>query len=216
MVKTFRLWVFVLILCCSPYAFGAEDTTEHKPRGFNPAECFDKIWDTINEEFWDPNFNGVDWEDARKRYRPKAIAAEDHEAFAEIVNQMLAALKTSHTRYFTKWDTGYYVIKVVFGNPETHRSGIGVVTKKIEGRYYVIAVIRKSPAQKAGILAGDWLAEADGQPFHPIRSFENKAGQKVDLIVQRGPSARTRSTLTLEPIDMKEKDRLGDDSFARL
>ncbi len=71
---------------------------------FNPAECFDKVWQIINEEFWDPNFNGVDWEDAGKRYRPKALAAKDHESFAEIINQMLAELKTSHTQYYTKWE----------------------------------------------------------------------------------------------------------------
>ena len=70
---------------------------------FNRAEYFDKIWETINDKFWDPNFNNVDWEDARKRYRPKSLTSKDHESFAVVVNQMLAELKTSHTRYFTKW-----------------------------------------------------------------------------------------------------------------
>ena len=216
MVKIFRLWGLALILCCSQCAFGAADANEPEHKGFNPAECFDKVWNTINDEFWDPNFNGVDWEDARKRYRPTVLAAKDHESFAEVVNRMLAELKTSHTRYFTKWDTGYYIIKVVFGKPDTHRNGIGVVTKKIEGRHYVIAVIHSSPAKEAGILSGDWLVEAGGQPFHPIRSFENKAGQEVELIIQRGPSELTQKKLTVTPRDMKEKDRLGNDSFASL
>ena len=214
MAKTFRLWSLVLIFCGSYCAYGVADANETEPKGFNPAECFDKVWNTINDEFWDPNFNGVDWEDARKRYRPTALAAPDHESFAEIVNRMLAELKTSHTRYYTKWDTGYYIIQVVFGKPDTHRSGIGVVTKKIEGRHYAIAVIHKSPAKEAGVLAGDWLVEAGGQPFHPIRSFENKAGQQVELIVQRGSSEWTRRKLTVTPRDIKEKDRLGDDSHA--
>ena len=193
-----------------------EDRKEPQPDKFNPAECFYKVWSTIKDEFWDPNFNGIDWADARKRYRPKAVAAEDHESLAEIINQMLAELKTSHTRYYTKWDPGYYIIQVVFGKPDAHRSGIGVVTKKIEGRHYVIAALHSSPAEKAGILFGDWLVEADGQPFHPIRSFFNKTGQEIELIVQQGPLESTRKRLTVTPLDMKERDRLGNDSYASL
>ncbi|MHC4440651.1 MAG: S41 family peptidase [Planctomycetota bacterium] len=232
MVKIFRILVLVLVFWDSQYAKGTErknvtsstetrvilgeDKREPEHHEFKPAEWFDKVWGIINDEFWDPNFNGVNWIDSRKHYRPKAVAAEDHESFAEIINQMLAELKTSHTRYYTKWDPGYYIIKVVFGNPDVHRSGIGVVAKKIEGRYYVVAVLHSSPAEKAGILLGDLLLEADGQPFHPIRSFVNKADQEIELIIQRGPIETTQKNLKLTPVDMKEKDWLGDDSYASL
>lgn len=233
MEKFFRIVLLILALWDLQFANGTERTNvtsssetlvilggagnKPEPNEFNPAVCFDKVWDIINNEFWDPNFNGVDWAGARKRYRPKAIAAEDHESFAEIVNQMLAELKTSHTKYYTKWDPSYYIIQVVFGKADTHRSGIGVVTKKIEGRHYAVAVMHSSPAEQAGILAGDWLVEADGQPFHPIRSFENKADQQVELIVQQGPSELTRKKLTVIPFDIKkEKDRMGNDSYASL
>ncbi len=192
------------------------DAKESEGKRFNPAECFDKIWQIINDEFWDPNFNGVNWEDAGKRYRPKALAAKDHESFAVLINQMLAELKTSHTRYFTKWDPGYYILEVVFGKPDSHRNGIGVVTKRIEGHHYVIAVLNSSSAEKAGIVLGDRLVEVNGQPFHPIRSFENKAGQELEIIIQRGPSESTPRKLKVIPLDKKEKDRLGNDSHASL
>lgn len=224
--------VLVLVLLDSQYAketdrthvtpstetivISGEDKKEPEQNEFNPTKCFDKIWGIINDEFWDPNFNGVDWDQAHKRYRPEAITAEDHESFAEIINRMLAKLKTSHTHYYTKWDPGYYIIQVVFGKPDTNRSGIGVVTKMIEGRHYVIAALHSSPAEKAGILFGDWLVEADGQPFHPIRSFFNTTGQEIELIVQQGPLESTRKTLEVTPVDMKEKDRLGNDSYASL
>ncbi|MHC4559350.1 MAG: hypothetical protein ACYS80_18820, partial [Planctomycetota bacterium] len=118
MVRIFRIVILILVLWDSQCANGTErikvtaltetivisgeDKRQPEPNEFNPANFFDKVWGIINDEFWDPNFNGVDWEDARKRYRPKALAAKDHESFAEIVNQMLAELKTSHTRYYTK------------------------------------------------------------------------------------------------------------------
>ena len=232
MAKEFRIVALISVLWVPQYADGAERTGapsstdanvilgenkgEPEPNEFNPAEWFDKIWGTINDEFWDPNFNGVDWQDARKRYRPKALAAEDHESFADTANRMLAELKTSHTCYYTKWDPGYYIIKVVFGKPETHRYGIGVVTKEIEGRHYVTAALHSSPAEKVGILFGDWLVEADGQPFHPIRSSFNKADREMELVIQRGPSESTRKTLKVTPVDMKEIDRLSNDSYASL
>jgi len=179
---------------------------------FNPAECFDKVWQIINKEFWDPNFNGVDWQDAGKRYKPKALAAKDHESFAVVVNQMLAELKTSHTYYYTKWDPEYYIIQVVFGKHDSHRNGIGVVTKNIDGHHYVIAVLKSSSAEKAGIVLGDWLVEVDGQPFHPIRSFEKKASQELEIIIQRGTVEATRQKLKVIPVDRKEEDWLGNDS----
>ncbi len=203
----------------------------HAKEIFNPAECFDEVWEIINDEFWDPNFNGVDWENARKRFRPKALAANNHESFASIVKQMLGELKTSHTRYFTKWDQGYYGLQAVFksavladvsagktsvleqylldlrsSQSEPHRSGIGLVTKNIGNRHYVTAVLTSSPAEKAGIVLGDWLVEADGKPFHPIRSFEGKAGQEVKLTVQKNPSETSRDLLKVIPIDNNERE----------
>ena len=208
---------------------------------FNQAECFDKIWETINDKFWDPNFNGVDWEDAGKRYKPKALAAKDHESFAVIVNQMLAELKTSHTHYYTKWEPDYYTLQAALisdflavmktsdtavvekiapgkyssrANP--HRIGIGIVTKKNDDHYYVSAVLASSPAEKAGIVIGDRLVKVNGQPFHPIRSFQNKAGQEVELTIQRGPSESTRRLVTVIPLDKKERELFEIDTQARM
>ncbi|MHC4192719.1 MAG: S41 family peptidase [Planctomycetota bacterium] len=233
-MKRFEIIVVVLI-CCGLYVANlyAESQTSTKSNSmkqqedailgqtqveehFNPAECFDTVWQIIKEEFWDPNFNGVDWEDAKKRYRPKALAAKDHESFAVVVNRMLAELKTSHTYYYTKWDPDYYIIQVVFGKRDSHRNGIGVVTKNIDGFHYVIAVLKSSSAEKAGIVLGDWLVEVDGCPFHPIRSFENKAGQELEIIIQRGLSESTRQKLKVVPLDRKEKDWLGNDSHDSL
>ena len=207
---------------------------------FNPAECFDKVWAIINNEFWDPNFNGVDWKDAGKRYKPKALVAKDHESFAIIINQMLAELKTSHNHYYTKWEPGYYGLQAVVKSAalaevsacetsvleqylselrssqrEPHRSGIGVVTKNIGAHHYVTAVLKSSPAEKAGIVLGDWLVEVAGQPFHPIRSFENKAGQELEITIQRRSAASTRHKLKVIPLDIKERDLFEGDSRTR-
>ena len=215
------------------------DAKKSEEDKFNPAECFDKIWETINDKFWDPHFNGVDWEDIGKRYKPKALAAKDHESFAAVVNQMLGELETSHTRYFTKWDPSYYTLQAVFKSavladvsaretsvleqylsdlhsprPEPHRTRIGVVTQKINGRYYVTAVLNSTPAEKAGIVLGDWLIEVNSQLFHPVRSFENMAGRELRITIQRGSSIATRRSLKIIPLDIKERELFENDSMA--
>ena len=253
----FRIVVLVLILWDSQCANAAErtngtsptetriilvsDRKEPEPNEFNPAECFDRIWSIIKDEFWDPNFNGIDWTDARQRYKPKALAAEDHESFALIINQMLGELKTSHTCYFTRWEPEYYTLQAalisgsltMFATSDTsvvekhqpglyaskanpHRVGIGVVSRIIEGRHYVTAVLSTSPAEKAGIVPGDWLLEVDGRPFHPIRSFEGKADKEVELTFQRGPSVSTRRSTRIIPIDSKERELFENDSYSRV
>lgn len=250
-----RIVVLILVLWDSQCASGTErtnatpstetrvisgsDRKEPEPDEFNPAECFDKIWSIINDEFWDPNFNGIDWTDALKRYRPKALAAEDHESFAVIVNQMLGELKTSHTHYFTRWEPEYYTLQAVlvsgalemFATSDTsvveekqpgvyssqanpHRVGIGVVTRPIEDRHYVTAVLASSAAEKAGIVPGDWLVEVNGRPFHPIRSFESRADKEVELTFQRDSSESTRRSIRITPIDSRERDLLENDSYA--
>ncbi len=215
------------------------DAKESEEKRFNPAECFDKIWGIINDEFWDPNFNGVDWEDARTHYKPKALAANDHESFGAIVNQMLAELKTSHTYYYTKWDPLYYTLQAALisgdlrennttdtsvlekrlpglfssqANP--HRTGIGVVTKQLNGRYYVGAVLSSSPAERAGIVLGDWIVEVNGRPFHPIRSFEDEHGHELEVTIQRSSSASSRHKLKVTPVDRKERELFENDTLA--
>lgn len=203
-----------------PPAYGEEGTVDgsmaHGGELYDPCQYFDTIWDVIHEEFWDPEFNGVDWDDAKRRYRSQALAARDHESFAVIINRMLSELRTSHTRYYTRWDPQYYIVQVVFGRHETRRNGIGVVTKQIEGHYYAIAVLKSSPAENAGIVLGDRLVEVDGQPFHPVRSFENKARQELEIVIQRGPAESTCQRLKVTPVERKEEDWLGNDSRACL
>ena len=204
---------------------------------FDREACFDKVWHIINERFWDPNFNGVNWTEAGERYRPKALGAADHEAFAQTINQMLAELKTSHTRYLTKWEPDYYTLQAAVisqmlaarstsdtsvlerdrpglysSQARPHRTGIGIVTTLIGGHHYVSRVLADSTAQKAGVLLGDLLLQVDGAPFHPIRSFEGKAGWEVELVLQRSPSASSRSTVTVTPVESEEKQLFEDDS----
>ena len=228
----------MIAYCQTPGAESPSDAKAIRAKEYyDPAMYFDKIWETINDEFWDPSFNNVNWKDIGRRYRSRALAAANHESFALIINQMLGTLRTSHTRYLTKWEPDYYTLQAVSASSNLaylsslqasvleqrvldlrrsqggpHRTGIGVITKNIDSRHYVTAVVSSSPGKEAGIVLGDWLVEVDDRPFHPIRSFSGKAGQEVKLVIQGGPSRETRRSARVIPVDKNERELFESDS----
>src|SRR6202790_4244606 len=49
----------------------------------------------------------------------------------------------------------------------------------------IMGVIEATPAQQAGLLAGDEIVFADGAPFQPVQSFRGKVGKEVVLGLRR-------------------------------
>ncbi|UBF28169.1 hypothetical protein K9N68_09945 [Kovacikia minuta CCNUW1] len=78
------------------------------------TEVFAQIWQTVNDNFYDPKLNGVDWKAIRKTYEPKATQARSREEFATVVNQMLGELNTSHTHYYIPEEPAYYQVLGIF------------------------------------------------------------------------------------------------------
>lgn len=160
----------------------------------------DEVWQTVNEHFYDPNFNGVDWSAMREAYTPIVAQAESPQQVADVINQMLAELNTSHTRFYTPEEPAYYQLLGVF-LPRSSRlqeelakflpegksiySDIGIFTKTLNNKRFINAILDGSPAADAGLLVGDEIVRIDGQPFHPIRSFAEKADQPVAVTIRR-------------------------------
>ncbi|NER79350.1 MAG: peptidase S41, partial [Leptolyngbya sp. SIO1D8] len=180
---------------------------------------FEQVWQTVNENFYDSNFNGVNWSDIKAEYQPLATQAQSQAELAQIINQMLSELQTSHTHFYTPEDPAYFQLLGIFiplipeiqqqledflpdGKPQY--SGIGIFTKQQGDHTFVRAVLDGSPAATAGLLVGDQLLRVEGQPFNPIKSFLGKAEQPVKLLVQRSPDSQTELTVTPKMLDSTE------------
>ncbi len=59
-------------------------------------ETFDKVWQTVNESYFDPTFGGVDWAMMRDKYRPRLAAAADNPALRVLLQEMLGELRKTH------------------------------------------------------------------------------------------------------------------------
>ncbi len=191
------LTVFLLTSLATSLLHGAEPDE----LGFAPGPAFDEVWESVHQQFCDPNFNGVDWQQMRDRYRPQAIAAKSHDEFAGVINSMLAHLETSHTYYFATTDPRHYQLLGVFeavapdNEPDLFTyEGIGIGTTKRGEKHFISAAFDGLPAAEAGLRFGDEIVAIDSKPFHPTRSFLGKAGKTVKVSVRRdGPDSPTRN-----------------------
>lgn len=175
------------------------------------SKVFEQVWQTVNDHFYDPKFNGVDWKAMRQKYAPLAAQARSPEALAVIVNQMLAELNASHTRYYTPAEPEYYQLAGVFWrrgiqkqlkpflpNGKLEYVGIGAYTRDVDGKTFVRAILDGSPAANAGLKVGDQLLTVNGKPFQPIRSFAEQADRPVELQIRRTPDTAPQ-TIAVTP-----------------
>lgn len=182
--------------------------------GETQADVFEQVHRTVDHDFLAPDFKGIDWQALREKHKPRADSAQSSLERASVINEMLAALQTSHTRLYVPGEPAYHQLLGIFltGNDELrrklkevrsdvspHYSGIGIFTEMRDGKTFLSAILDGSPASEAGLLVGDQLLEADGQPFHLATSFAGKAGQPVELLIQRTPDTDSRMRVSIEP-----------------
>ena len=61
------------------------------------------VWTTVKERHFDPELNGVDWDEVRRRYTPRVLAASTDADFYRALNDMLGELGQSHFAVLPPW-----------------------------------------------------------------------------------------------------------------
>lgn len=190
-----RLIPYLIAVCVSAAAARGDEVAGKSEF----AEVFAEIHKTVAEHFFDPQLNGIDWEALGKTFGAQARNAPDVEAFATIVNQMLANLQTSHTFFYTSRDPGYYQLRSVFEERKLAYPGIGIFTKVLEGGTFVSGIMEGTPAHDAGLQVGDRIISVNDKPFHPIGSFEDHVGRAVSIALQRTEDADSVVRISVAP-----------------
>ena len=163
---------------------------------------------------FDPHFNGLDWSAVSERYRAAAAEAISDERLAVVINDMLSELHASHTRYYSSDEPEYYQLAGIFAGALRRRGldrafpdgrisypGIGILSRPSRsGGSMITGVIDGTPAAKADLLSGDEIVSADGAPFEPVRSFQDKVGGQVVLTLRR---VGTVLQVSATPVDIE-------------
>ena len=114
---------------------------------------FDDVWETIQQRYYDPTFNGINWQASRTTYRSAAADAKTGREFYEIIRRMISALHDAHTRVYAPDE------KFDWWNPRFIT--LGFTIREVEGLPTVTQVERSSEAARNGIQAGDVLTMID-------------------------------------------------------
>jgi carboxyl-terminal processing protease len=117
---------------------------------------FDDVWETIDERYYDSQFNGVDWQRSRTAFRAAAGKANSSREFYDVIRKMISALRDAHTRVFAPDE------KFDWWNPRFIT--LGFTIREVEGWPTVVQVDRTSQAARNGIRPGDVLTKIDDIP----------------------------------------------------
>ena len=119
-------------------------------------EVFEEVWKAINEKYYDPKFNGVDWNAVRERYRLLVDTVKNDTEFYDLLNQMTGELRDAHTR-----------VRSPRQQQERKRrqaTSAGVFIYEAENTPIVFSVAPDSDAARAGVTPGMIVRTIDGQP----------------------------------------------------
>lgn len=133
---------------------------QDRPRGPD-QRVFEEAWRTVRDAFYDRSMHGVDWNAARERYLPRARAARSQEELHEVVLEMMAELKASHSAV---------IEEDVYRKHYDHEAKgmlaptFGVKLARLQDGYFIGDCVIGGPAEAAGLLKGDRLLAVNGQP----------------------------------------------------
>jgi carboxyl-terminal processing protease len=119
-------------------------------------EIFSETWATINEKYYDPSFNGVNWRAVREQYRPAVEAARSDEDFYTVMKKMVGELRDAHTRFATPRER--------VEREQLKAITAGVSISEVEGKPVVVSVEANSEAARMGIGVGMLVLAIGGKP----------------------------------------------------
>jgi carboxyl-terminal processing protease len=120
-------------------------------------EVFEKTWKEIHDHYYDPSFNGVNWDEIHSRYLPRVEATEKDQEFYALMSEMTGELHDAHTRFSSPQQWKSY--------RKQEHVGAGFSVDDIDGRTVVTGVRSESSAAQAGIEPGMTLLTVDGKPI---------------------------------------------------
>ena len=140
---------------------------------------FEYVWRSVKEKHWDPDLNGVDWDQAREDLLPKIKEASSDGEARGVINELLARLGQSHfgiipSSSYERLEEESKELELDDEESEDESTDfkddepieesddpgwLGMNARLIGDRFLVTRVFPGSPAQAAGIKTG-WIIDS--------------------------------------------------------
>lgn len=171
--------------------------------------AFDQAWRIVHERFYDPGFNGVDWEMVRLRYLPQLERVQTDAAFYALLGRMVEELRDSHTRVYNAREYRNRLDYVV--------STFGLRVAEVEGAVAIVQVLPDTDAARAGLRAGMIVEAVNGEAAR-----ERLSRLRVETPADASPERRLRAIYGRllagggnEPVMLDVRDVRGAQGVAR-
>lgn len=148
-------------------------------------QMFYEAWAVLDENYYEENFNMVNWSEVRSRYAAFLPYVETRDDIRTLLNNMMGELNSSHYGFSTSGadETTYY---------KTTTASVGIMFKN-DQPYTVDYIIKNDAADISGkrIQSGDVLVAVDGQKVDPKVSREfyfmqTSVPEEITLDFKRG------------------------------
>ena len=153
---------------------------------------FDRVWTEVRTQYYDPRLHGLDWAEARRTYRPDALAARDDGQLYRVIDEMLDLLDDDHA------GAAPPAVARRQDGQRRRRAVMGVTLYPQDGGYRIERVRPGSPAEAAGVRVG-WRLGEDGGGWSPDREVVD--GQPLTLAFTDPEGMRHDVTLTPRQMD---------------
>ena len=188
----------------APAVSTAAPAAPDRERAQMNQRVFDRVWTEVRTQYYDPDLHGVDWNAARRTYRPTALTASDDRTLYRALGDMLDLLDDDHAGAAPP---------AVARRQDTlrqRRATIGVSLRpEPSGDGYLLELVRPgSPAAEAGVAAGWRLVTGAGALWTPEQDIAE--GRSVTLAFVDGDGAARPLTLIprmMEPTPAFVADR---------
>jgi C-terminal peptidase prc len=118
---------------------------------------FDTVWQTINNEYYDPTFGGNNWQAIGDEYRQKLESVQDDGTFwIKLLNPMLFELGVSHLVVLPP-GLANELDRMTFAT-----GSLGIDVRLLDGLAVITQVVEGSPADKARLKPGFVINSVDG------------------------------------------------------
>ena len=156
-MQTVIQFIFILILLgfSSLTASYAQDAAPLSAK--DRKQISEQVWETVNDKYYDPKLNGIDWKDVRKKYKDQLENAPNDAEFYRLLNLMVSELHDAHTRIRDPYK------RILFDRMEAVSAGISI--GEVEGQNVILNVLPGSDAEKAKIKPGMIVRAIDKKPI---------------------------------------------------